>query len=138
MKRTLRKLVPAIAVGVVLACSYVAPAFGVTPVTSTVPVPCGRYGGGYSGDKHLVVCTNTGGNGAPEGQPGAGAAGNTDLSGSGLNAGTVSNHTASTAASATTAAVPSSTGTALRRSSTHAAALASPSGVVLSAVRLAE
>jgi hypothetical protein len=137
MKKTLRKLVPAIAVGVVLACSYVAPAFGVTPVTSTVPVPCGRYGGGYSGDKHLVACSNIGGNGAPEGQPGGAGASNAgnDLLAGGLAAGDISGRASSAGDNATGSAAVAST--SFGQAASSRGALAQPA-VVLNAQRLAQ
>lgn len=70
MKNGLRKFIPAGAVAVVLAFSYVAPAFGIDPVKSSTAVPCGsRYGGAYSGGKHLSVCPGYGALGKPDNSP---------------------------------------------------------------------
>lgn len=56
----LRKLIPASIVALVLAFSYFAPALGlVAPAVQTgVGVNCGRFGYGYHGGKHLLICPN--------------------------------------------------------------------------------
>ena len=131
MKNGLRKLVPAGAVGVVLALSYFAPVFGVEPtgVKSTVPVPCGRFGGGYSGGKHLTVCVNVGGNGAPENSASA-------SSGSGPSTGSTGGLAAIASSGGGRPAATSPDATGGAKASTAAGAL--QGNAVLTADRLAQ
>ncbi len=60
VQSTLRKLIPASIVALVLAFSYFAPALGLVgpPVQSGFGVNCGRFGYGYHGGKHLFGCPN--------------------------------------------------------------------------------
>jgi hypothetical protein len=71
---SIRRLLPASVLGIVLAFSYFAPALGFVgpPVREATHTNCGRFGYGYHGGKHDFVCPTHGprpANGAPPPAP---------------------------------------------------------------------